>query len=98
VTVTLDGKTVPATGHLSLRRPGKRILTVKAVNNVGLTTRTSKTILVVPADRATAPPSQGTHSITSARGNRLHDGRYSVVMNLLNGTPGASTASTRTTA
>ncbi|HEV7185292.1 MAG: endo-1,4-beta-xylanase [Actinomycetales bacterium] len=65
VTVTLDGKTVPATGNLSLRRPGERILTVKAVNNVGLTTRTSKTILVVPADRATAPPSQGTHSITS---------------------------------
>lgn len=90
LTVTFDGKTVPAAGVVSVTGlAGERTLTVKAVNNVGLTTQTSKTILVVPADHASDTPSQGTLSNTSGWNNGLHDGHYSVVMNLWNGTPGS---------
>lgn len=90
LTVTFNGKTVPATGSVSLAgASGERTLTVKAVNNVGVATQTSKTILVVPADHATAPPSQGTLTNSSGWNKGLRHGHYSVAMNLRNGTPGS---------
>lgn len=49
LTVTFDGVAVQATGHLPLTGPGRmHRLVVKAVNNVGLETKATSTILVLP--------------------------------------------------
>lgn len=88
--VTFNGAEAPASGTVSLAGlAGERTLTVTAVNNVGLTTTTSKTILVVPTDHAATPPSRGTLSNTSGWANGLHDGYYAVNMDLWSGTPGS---------
>ncbi|WP_223694881.1 endo-1,4-beta-xylanase [Leifsonia poae] len=90
LTAKFNGVDVPATGAVSLAGlAGERTLTVTAVNNVGLTTTASKTILVVPTDHAAAQPSRATLSNTSGWANGLHDGYYSINMDLWGGTPGS---------
>jgi len=90
IDVTFDGAPVSPSGQIHLSGlAGERALTVRAVNRVGLVTESTSTVLVVPVDGASAAPGAGVLSHTSGWAHGLHDGNYSVVMNIWSGTPGS---------
>jgi len=92
--VMVDGVEVPASGEvilseLGLDGDGREVEVIAtAVNNAGLETVETSTVLLVPGDEFSAAPGRGTLSNTSGWDYGLHDGNYDVVMNLWWGVPG----------
>ena len=68
---------------------GPHTVTVNAVNHDGLVTRAEAQILVYDDERPTAKPARGTLSTDSGWDTGLHDGEFTVSMNLWHGVNGA---------
>lgn len=68
---------------------GPHTVTVNAVNHDGLVTRAGAQLLVFDDEGATAKPGRGTLSTDSGWEDGLHDGEYTVSMNLWHGVNGA---------
>lgn len=68
---------------------GPHTVTVNAVNHDGLVTRAETQILVYDDERPTAKPARGTLSTDSGWDTGLHDGEFTVSMNLWHGVNGA---------
>ncbi|KJL47239.1 Rhamnogalacturonan exolyase YesX [Microbacterium hydrocarbonoxydans] len=68
---------------------GPHTVTVNAVNHDGLVSRAEAQLLVFDDEGATAKPGRGTLSTDSGWENGLHDGTFTVSMNLWHGVNGA---------
>ena len=81
--VEFDGERVAADASLELDGlVGERTLTVRAVNNAGLSTEVSATITVFADSGAAAAPARGALSSTSGWEYGLSDGTFAIMMNL----------------
>ncbi|WP_394554629.1 hypothetical protein ACDF64_07860 [Agromyces sp. MMS24-JH15] len=92
VVVTVGGEQVEADASVDLAALGlfgDVTVEVTATNHAGLVASSSSTLLVLPADTATAAPGRAVLSNTSGWATGLHDGTYDVVANLWWGVPGS---------
>lgn len=81
--VALDGEPVAPNANIDLAgRSGAHTLTVRAVNHAGLVAEASVQLVVFADDGATAKPGRGVLSTTSGWANGLHDGTFTVSMNM----------------
>ena len=88
--IAFDGEPVAPGQVLSLDGlVGPHTLTVNAVNHDGLATRASVSLLVFEDEGAKSAPGRGVLSTDSGWDTGLHDGDYTVSMNLWSGVNGA---------
>jgi len=88
--ITFDGEPVASGQVIDLDDlVGPHTLTVNAVNHDGLVTRAAVSLLVYDDEGATAEPGRGSLSTDSGWDTGLHDGDYTVSMNLWSGVNGA---------
>ncbi|WP_168916421.1 rhamnogalacturonan lyase family protein [Microcella flavibacter] len=81
--VEFDGERVAADASIALDGlVGERTLTVRAVNNAGLSTEVSSTITVFADSGAEAAPARGVLTSTSGWEYGLSDGTFAIMMNL----------------
>ncbi|WP_460796799.1 polysaccharide lyase family protein [Microbacterium sp. GXF0217] len=90
VTIELDGETIESGAPIILNGLlGEHHIVVTAVNAAGLSATAESSFLVVRDDGATQAPGVGVLSSTSGRAWGLHDGNFTVEMNLWWGTTGS---------
>lgn len=88
--IAFDGEPVAAGQVIDLDDlVGPHTVTVNAVNHDGLVSRAEAQLLVFDDEGATAKPGRGTLSTDSGWEDGLHDGAFTVSMNLWHGVNGA---------
>lgn len=88
--IAFDGEPVAPGQRIDLDGlTGPHTLTVNAVNHDGLSTRASVSLLVYDDEGAQTTPSRGVLSTDSGWDTGLHDGDFTVSMNLWSGVNGA---------
>ena len=88
--IAFDGEPVAPGQVIDLEgRVGAHTFTVNAVNHDGLVTAAAVQLLVFDDEGATAKPARGTLSTNSGWEDGLHDGSFTVSMNLWHGVNGA---------
>ncbi|QLD11408.1 rhamnogalacturonan lyase family protein [Microbacterium oleivorans] len=88
--VAWDGEPVAADELLELAGlTGEHVLTVRAVNHDGLVATAQTRVVVFEDDGATGAPARGSLHNTSGWDDGLHDGTFTVTMNLWWGTNGS---------
>ena len=88
--VAFDGEPVAPGATLALKgKAGPHTLTVRAVNHDGVIATASVTVLVYADEAPKAKPARGTLTTNSGWEDGLHDGTFTVSMNLWSGVNGS---------
>ncbi|WP_308193846.1 fibronectin type III domain-containing protein [Microbacterium sp. SS28] len=88
--VAFDGEPVAPGAAIDLKgKAGTHTLTVRAVNHDGVVAAASVAVLVYADEKPSAKPARGTLSTNSGWEDGLHDGTFTVSMNLWSGVNGS---------